>query len=128
MIFIDTSFFVSLFLDNDPNYPRATKLYPHIENDTIISDDILKETLTIVSQRKGKLAAIKAHEELLNDHRLLSVTTARFQAGLDFFLDSKLQKDISLIDCITVAICKELKIKRILSFNRHFKNFGLVTL
>lgn len=101
------------------------RLYPTDENELVTSEDVIKETLTVVSQRMGKIASIDACQKILADYTILPVSHERFQAGLALFLNPKVQKDVSLIDCITVAICKELKTKKILTFDRHFKFFGL---
>ena len=125
MIFVDSSFIISLLLETDPNHIKAKKIWDKTDTEKIYSEDILKEVLTVVSQRKGRLFAIDAFDDLSIDQVILPVTTTRFQAGLKLFLNPSLQKDISLIDCITTAICKELKIRRILAFDNHFRFLGL---
>ncbi len=125
MIFLDSSFFISLFVNTDSNYSRAKSQYPTGKKELVSSEDILKETLTFISQRRGRQASIDAYQQILTDCSLLPVSSERFQAGLKLFLNSKLPKDISLIDCTTVAICKELHIHEILAFDKHFKEFGL---
>ncbi len=125
MIFLDSSFFISLFVNTDSNYSRARNHYPTGKKELVSSEDILKETLTFISQRRGRKASIDAYQQILTDCALLPVSSERFQAGLKLFLNPKLSKDISLIDCTTVAICKELHIHEVLAFDKHFKEFGL---
>ncbi|MBI3576490.1 PIN domain-containing protein [Candidatus Gottesmanbacteria bacterium] len=125
MIFLETSFLISLFVDADSNHQKARIRYPSGEKGLVTSEDNLKEALTVISQRRGRTASIDAYQQVIRDCDLLPVSSERFRAGLNLFLNPKLQKDISLIDCITAAICKELKIKKILTFDYHFKSFGL---
>lgn len=125
MIFVDSSFLVSLYLDTDSNYSRAKTYWPNIKEEKVITEDVLKEILTVISQRKGRSAVITAYQEIASDYTILPVTPIRFQAGLALFLNPKLQKDVSLIDCITAAVCKEMGIKRILTFDPHFRLLGL---
>lgn len=125
MIVIDTSFFITLFLAKDPHAFKAEALYPTIQEEKVVTEDILKETLTIVSQRVGKAGSIDAYRRIAGDCTILPVSPDRFAAGLTRFLDPKTPKDISLIDCITAAVCHELGTKRILSFDRHFQRLGL---
>ncbi len=126
MIFVDSSFIISILLETDPNHIRAKNTWNNTPIEKLISENILMEVLTVVSQRKGRNFAIEAYHDISVDHKLFPVTTDRFQSGLKLFLNPKLQKDISLIDCITAAICHELHIKHILSFDSHFRKFGLI--
>ncbi|OGG28792.1 hypothetical protein A2973_01980 [Candidatus Gottesmanbacteria bacterium RIFCSPLOWO2_01_FULL_49_10] len=125
MIVIDTSFFISLFLAKDPRASKAEEIYPTIHEEKVVTEDILKEALTIVSQRVGKAGSIDAYRRIARDCTILPVSPDRFSAGLTRFLDPKTPKDISLIDCITTAVCRDMGIKRILSFDRHFRALGL---
>ena len=128
MIFIDSSFLIALYFDRDPHYAKARRAWGHISGQTCVSEDILKETLTVLSQRNGKLGCIVAYQKIRKESTLLPQQSHYLQSGLQLFLDPRLQKDISLIDCISAAICKELKIKRILTFDRHFRSLGLTVL
>lgn len=125
MIFVDTSFLVALFWDIDPNTKEALNLWSKVDPEKIVSEDILKETLTVLSQRIGRDGAIAAYGKIVEELTVLPVHSDRYQSGLKLFLNPKLQKDISLIDCISAAICRELRIKQILSFDNHFKSLGL---
>lgn len=126
MIFIDASFLIAFAIDTDPNHTKAKKALSKIPKPKYISEDILKETLTIISQRKGKKFCIEYFSGIKPDVIVLPVTTERHQRGLEIFLNPSLQKDISVIDCTTAAICQELAIRRILTFDRHFKSLGLI--
>ncbi len=125
MIFIDTSFLVSFAIDTDSNHIRALSVRINSLKAQHTSEDIVKEALTVISQRKGKQFCIEFFAEISQNLTILPVNTDHFQAGLDLFLQPKLPKDISLIDCISVALCRELNIKKILSFDSHFRSLGL---
>lgn len=122
---VDSSLFIAFTLDTDLNHQKAARSFHPSLKTTCTTEDIIKETLTVISQRKGRLFAIEFFQGISQDIAILPVGTTRFQAGLQLFLNPKLQKDISLIDCTTAAICKELRIQRILSFDPHFRAFGL---
>ena len=125
MIFVDTSFLVAFAVDGDPHHAKAKKELPSIDEQKCISEDVVKETLTVVSQRKGKPFCIEYFEGIGENYVMLPVNTERYQAGLNIFLDRKLQKNVSLIDCTSAAICHELGIRKILTFDDHFKLLGL---
>lgn len=125
MTFVDTSFLVSFAIDKDPNHARALTVGLEPAENLQSSEDIMKETLTIISQRKGKQFCREFFQDVSSLLTILPITTVRYATGLTRFLDPKTPKDISLIDCITAEVCKEFKIKRILSFDRHFRALGL---
>lgn len=125
MIFVDSSFLISLLLEHDSNYHKARNTWLSVNEETVISEDILKEILTVVSQRKGRKSCIEAYRKIIEENILTAPDKEHFQSGLQLFLNPKLQKDISLIDCISAAICKKLRIKTILTFDRHFRTLGL---
>ena len=52
MILIDSSFLISYSLDTDRNYGPAHKAFIGItEEEQVITEDILKEILTVISRR-----------------------------------------------------------------------------
>ena len=126
MILIDSSFLISYSLDTDHNYKPAHKAFIGLtEEEQVITEDILKEVLTVISQRRGRKSCIKLYEQYIKKFKIIPVTDNYFQEGLKLFLNPELQKNVSLIDCISAAICHELEIKRILTFDDHFKLLGL---
>ncbi len=128
MIFIDSSFLVAYFLVTDSQHKRAHKLYPVRSVTYAISEDILKETLTIINQRLSRRDGIVIYKEIKETFMIEPVTKERFETGMELFLDPALQKDISVIDCTTTAICRELGITKILAFDPHFRALGLTTI
>lgn len=59
-VFVDTSAFVSLVDDTDPNHTKAVTLAEHIFENNFIpytSSDIVGETLTVISKKLGKSKA-----------------------------------------------------------------------
>lgn len=128
MIFADSSFLIALAIDIDPNHDNALGAIPADDQGRTTCEDVIKETLTVISQRKGRKFCIEFFDGISREYIILPVTSERYRAGLQLFLDTKLQKNISLIDCISAAICHEMGIKRILAFDGHFKMLGMKTL
>src|SRR3990170_1110086 len=126
MVLIDTSFYISLSFEHDANHKKAQKIIPYLK-DKVTTEDILKETLTLISQRKGKKASIRFYNYLLEDTEIFPVESKHFELGLQIFLDPKLNKNISVVDCTTASICKEKGILKIVTFDSHFKSFSLKT-
>ena|SRR3989338_10969246 len=125
MIFADSSFLITLAMDIDPNHNKALGAIPVDDQGRTTCEDVIKETLTVISQRKGKKFCIEFFDGISREYVILPATSERYRAGLKLFLNPSLQKNISLIDCISAAVCHELGVKRILTFDGHFKLLGL---
>ena len=53
MIFLDTSYFIALFNENDYFHERAVEINEMIKNeDKIISNLVITEVLTVIKQKK----------------------------------------------------------------------------
>lgn len=125
-VLIDSSFYISFAYWNDSNHQRALTFYPKYKAfQKLTTEDFLKETLTTISQRLGKKASIELYDLIAQDTEVISISSTHFQAGLHLFLDPKRQKDISLIDCIAVAVVEDIGTDAILAFDRHFSSLGL---
>src|SRR3990167_3179846 len=103
MVLSDTSFYISLSFEHDSNHKKAQKIIAGLK-DKVTTEDILKETLTLISQRKGKTASIRFYNYLQEDTEIFPVEDKHFGHALQIFLDPKLNKDISVVDCTTVAV------------------------
>lgn len=124
-LIIDSSFYVSLVIDGDVNHLRALVAAKKITGMKFTTEDFLKETLTVVSQRQGKFAAEVFYKYVITDTEILPVTTELFYAGLAKFLNPKLNKNASLVDCIGAAIYEDIRADAVATFDVHFKSLGV---
>lgn len=124
-LIIDSSFYLALAIDSDTNHLRALIAAKKISGAKITTEDFLKETLTVISQRQGKQAAGVFYQYVISDTEILPITTELFYIGLEKFLSPKLNKNISLIDCIGAAVYEDIRADAIASFDDHFKLLGL---
>ena len=126
-LIIDSSFYISLVYPQDSNHPQAKKIYRRLIADRyrqITTEDFLKESLTHLSQRVGRNIAIMFYQELITNTQVISIATDYFQQGLKLFLNPKLNKDISLVDCIAAVVHKDIANSVVLTFDPHFKSLG----
>ena len=129
-LIIDTSFWISLFWPEDTNHSPAQKKAQQISGkyNLYVTDDILKETLTVISQRCGKKESHQAYNAILDQCYVLPTNHEDFNNALPIFFNPKLQKNISVIDCEIANTAKEKGINFILSFDPHFKSLALTPL
>lgn len=127
-VFIDTSAFVSLVDDADPNHKKAVTLAEYVfENDFIpyTSSDIVGESFTVISKKLGKSKAFDFDKKYF--HGVINeIFCDEFihKETRGFFFRVK-SKNVSFIDCSSIVAMKNSKISVAFSFDEHFKSMGV---
>jgi len=104
---LDTSFLVSLFIIEDENHPKAVEIFEKCSNEEmLLLDTILFETLSLLNRRKGMAAARETYEILLANSKLQVhyLSDAQRKEVLEIFLAQKGR--LSLADFSVVHACK----------------------
>lgn len=125
MIFLDSSFLVSLEIESDLNHNKAIQIRDDIikgkYGKTFISDYIFDETVTVTFARTRNLQkAILAGVELKSSAKILRINEDVFENSWKAFKDQKSTK-FSFTDCTTVSIMRENNIKNIATFDKDFE-------
>lgn len=127
MIFLDTNFLVSFFIEEEDDHDRAVEIAKNIVNEEqIISRLIIAETANLLHNKlKIDNERIKEiYKELNRDYTLIEDHYFHDKA-LDMMLN--LNKRVQFFDCVFITIMKELGIKEIVTFDKHFENIGGIT-
>lgn len=126
-IFLDTSFLISLLLEEDFNHKKARDIAQNLKTRSVefyINYLVFSECLTILSQRKSKAFAlsfgktVKTQKEIriLEEKEGIQERTWRiFQSVKD--------KNVSFADCSILASLEEEKISYLATFDKHFQGF-----
>ena len=124
MIFIDASFYLSLLNPKDNNHEKAIKIGQEYESEEYVTSQmVLGEVLTVGSQRFDKTLTIKFIEEVLKSRtRVILEKPELIKRAYDIFKKIR-SKNVSWVDCYSFAIMEKLKIKKALTFDKHFKYF-----
>ena len=119
MIFIDASFLIGLINSKDQWHSQAHEIEPKIRNnDKIISNIILTETLNSISYLGGKIANMM-YETILDEFKI------EFLNNLEIYNDARVEflkydGTIGFSDCTTIVLMKKLGINEIVSFDNDF--------
>jgi predicted nucleic acid-binding protein len=127
MIFLDADFLMSLFIDTEANHKKATQIYEKIQNEPlVIANSIILEVMT-VSNIKIKVPKEKLREiyitlnsglfDIIQDNNLYDETMER---QINY-----LPQRIPFFDCLYLELMEQLKIKKIVTFDKHFNNKGV---
>ncbi len=125
-VYVDTSALFAVLDRDDSSHTRAKTTWTDlIEADTVLccSNYIVVECCALVQRRLG----VKALRVLLED--MLPVLTVRWieqeqhQTAVQILLHMK-SRAVSLVDCVSFVVMRDLGIDRAFVFDRHFANEG----
>ncbi len=132
--FLDTSFLVVHRNLKDENHVQAVACFdtlkqssPHLK--LMLTDYIFDELATLLVVRLNKSKAIEICRAVYDDPiiRLFSIGRSLFDEAWELFQKAT-DKDWSFTDCTSFVTMQYLGIKRGLSFDHHFKQFGFIVL
>ena len=124
-IFLDTSFLISYFNEDDHNHTKATFLMEKVTSDyygtLYISDYIFDEYVTVLLARIKNLSIVSSCAENVKEGvHMISVEQQDFDDAWTFF---KKQKGtlLSFTDCVSVVLMKKHRIKDMATFDKEFE-------
>lgn len=126
LIFVDTCFWIALMSPQDALHLQAVSLSKKY-NELITSQEILAEFMNFFCGKGSNLryAAIQLTKKIQNNESITLVeqTAKSFNKGMNFYAE-RIDKEYSLIDCISMVTMREKKINRILTKDHHFSQEG----
>jgi predicted nucleic acid-binding protein len=128
MIFADTVYWVALFHPQDQWHNSALKASKENEECTIVTTDaVLSEVLNLFSSYGSQWRKIVAREieNLFSLQSIVIIPSNRelFIEGLALY-QSRLDKEYSHTDCVSMVIMRREKITDVLSSDIHFSQEG----
>jgi len=120
-IFADSNYFVALFNPADALYrntlPITRKLNAE-RRSLVISNFIFLETVTIVSQKRGRDVALELGKYLLSDRliEIIHIDEELQEYSWEVFKRER-AKNLSFVDCSIVAAMKSENISELLTFD-----------
>lgn len=127
-VFIDADALISLVRTDDKNHQKAKNIYKKLKSEKIelfSSNTSIYETITVVSQRVNHQQAENFLDIASQGLSIIFVDKKREKAAGNIFRQ-QISKNVSFFDCLNMAIMKELKIKEIFSFDKHYKKNGFL--
>jgi predicted nucleic acid-binding protein len=126
VVFVDTSALYAILCQDDPNHPRAGKLWLDLNNREevlIITNYILLETLTLLQRRLGMASVRTFQEEIVPVLRVEWLDEQYHEAALSAFLTAN-RRQLSLVDCSSFEVMRRLGLRRVFAFDPHFAEQG----
>lgn len=126
-ILLDTSFICSLHLPEDSLHKKAIVISQNIASEKtnlFISNFIMLEILTILSQRKSRQLAIEFGRSVRKEGsiKIIRIDEILEEFSWQIFQKSK-EKDLSFADCSTLAVLEKERIDYLITFDKLFNRF-----
>lgn len=133
-IFIDTSFYYGLFIEQDKFHSRANQILKSVFSkygQVFTSPYILAETSTLIAVRNPVQAAEsleKIQTYFIGDKKIAKILrSSKETEKLSWDMMKKINRNakspkyiVSFVDCMIIVLCKRNQINYIASFDHHF--------
>jgi uncharacterized protein len=126
MIFVDTSAFYALLDADDQNYAQASEIWRDMieaEEDLVTTNYVLVETFALIQNRLGLEAVRQFQDDVVPVLTVEFVTQEIHRLGIAAVLAAS-RKNLSLVDCISFEVMRDMGIKSAFAFDDHFPQYG----
>ncbi len=129
MIFVDTSGWFASIISTDQDYESARKWFLQNKEPLFTTDYIVDETLTLFRSRGENTRALQIAEEFFSQElsEIYYLSKEDILQTWEIFRQFS-DKEWSFTDCSSKYICEKLNITHAFSFDKHFKQFGTITI
>ena len=124
--YVDTSAFLAVLDAGDENHRQAREKWINlIVNEAIIvtSNYVLVETFALIQHRLGMEAVREFQDDIVPILTIEWVHETIHQGGVTGLLAAG-RKRLSLVDCVSFALMRQLGIKAVFAFGKHFREQG----
>jgi predicted nucleic acid-binding protein len=126
IVFVDTSALYAVLDRDDSNHAQARAAWERLLKDgaTLVTTNyVLVETSALVQHRLGVGALRTLHEDIIPLLTTEWVTESRHAAGVSAVLTAA-RKRLSLVDCVSFQVMREIGLREAFSFDAHFAEQG----
>lgn len=133
MIFVDTSAWYAVEVEDDVNHEKACKFLSLIASGkygiSITTDYVLDETLTLLRSRRDLTSATTFMDKIKKSSsvHIFWVDENLFEKALNIFQKSN-HKSWSFTDCTSFVLMRELSISEAFTFDSHFREAAFLGL
>lgn len=123
---VDTSAFIALVdRGDDRNAAAAAALKSSLDRRDLLltTNYIVTEALSLAQNRLGMAAVRAIAEDHLDAMTVVWVTPEDHNCGFEALLSSG-RRRLSLVDCVTFAVMRRLRVVRAFAYDRHFDEQG----
>jgi predicted nucleic acid-binding protein len=124
--FVDISALYAMLDRGDQNHGPAKRAWIEIldaEGSSVTTNYVLVETFALLQNRLGMAAVRGFQEDLIPVLQLEFVTPEQHRSGVSALLAAD-RRGLSLVDCVSFEVMRNLGIRAVFGFDPHFKEQG----
>ncbi len=118
MIFADSSYFIAIVNEKDQWHRRAIEILKKIDDDLVVTDLIISESVTSVGSIGGGKAGLKVYNYITDNCQVTFADKATLDRAMRIYL--MYDGTLSLADAVSLIVMEDYGIKTILSFDSDF--------
>ena len=125
-VFLDTTALYAILDRDDANHARARDAFARMLDKAavlITHNYVLVETIALVQHRLGLTAVRTFQEAVAPLLRIEWISEQDHRAGTEAMLTAG-RKRLSLVDCVSFQVMRELGVRRAFCFDSHFREQG----
>lgn len=129
-VFVDTSAFYAALNSTDHNHVQVARVFDALltSGATLVTTGfVLIETVSLLQSRTGLEAAREFMLGMVPALDVAWVEENLYARGVESWATSR-RRDLSLVDCVSFALMRELNLQHALSLDRHFSEQGFATI
>ncbi len=129
-LFVDTSAFFAVLDGSDLHHPKARQIWKNLiesSEDLISTSYVLVETFALVQSRLGMEAVRCFDEDILPVVKVHWISESDHRASVSALLIAG-RRQLSLVDCVSFTVMRQLQIRRTFAFDTDFVDQGFETL
>lgn len=131
-VFADTFYWIALASPNDQWHKHAQAIGKELEGPRIVTtEEVLSEFLAFFSRfgPECRRDAVRLTHAIIDNPNvtLLPQTRESFRSGL-WLYERRLDKEYSLVDCISMQTMRQRQIQEVLTHDHHFEQEGFTIL
>jgi uncharacterized protein len=125
-LFVDTSAFYALLDGDDANHGKSASAWREMmssDQSVVTTNYVLVETFALIQSRLGSQAVREFQEDIVPVLHVEFVTLETHRLGIAALLAAS-RRSLSLVDCVSFEVMRELGMKSVFTFDGHFREHG----
>ncbi len=125
-VFVDTSAFYAILDGDDANHAKSARTWQGLmqsDEGVVTTNYVLVETFALLQSRLGFAAVRAFQEDIIPVLDVEFVTADVHRLGIAALLTSS-RRNLSLVDCVSFEVIRELGVRAAFTFDTHFRQQG----
>ena len=125
-VYVDTSAFFAVLDRDDSCHPVAEDIWKRLMRESaplVCTNYVLVEASALIQRRLGQKAMRVFEEDIVPIVQIEWVDQPVHQAAVRMLLDSR-SRSLSLVDCASFVVMRQLGLDTAFAFDRHFQSRG----